>query len=509
MALPNVNVVRSQGAVVRPSLSEDTTSGMIFYSNTYPSGFSASNQVKVVTSSDQAYSLGIVDDFSDEIQATASIVVTATMSNDTLTLAFNAPLSYTFSLTGLTGSTTASAVQIKNQINNSYSDSGILATVNASTVILQAPLTTLDVMYGANVNGVTASISGTGAAKVSGVTFSGGVNPLTTVWKYHIDEYFRLGRGQLYIGVFPVPGTWNFNELETLQNAALGQCRQVAIFKSGTYSSVFSSSDTSSIQTKCNSLSTARRPLVAVLQPNIKNLVLADLDNLTQYSNTNVAVTIGQDGANVGKKLYDIFGYSVGIMGAVLGCISNFRVSESIGWVAKLQSLPFSTAEYDTPAFGNGVEYKTLTTTDLNSIADKNYIFLRKFEGLAGSFISDSKTAVSNTSDFFSLERNRTIDKARRLTYTALVPFVNSPLEVDSAGKLSPLTITVFTQTINTQLTTMTSAGELSGFQVVIDPNQNVTATDTININLFLQPIGVARFVEVKVSFTVAAVTTT
>ena len=382
--------------------------------------------------------------------------------------------------------------------------------VKQSTIVLSAPSSTLDRIVGAKINGVTPVETGTGASKLTAGPWTGGVSPFTTVWKYHIDEYFRLGKGQLWIGVFPVPNNFDFNEIVTVQNAALGQIRQIGIFKSGDDMTTYSATDTTAIQAKCNTLSTARRPLVVILQPNIKLVTdFNSLPNLNQYSNTNVSVVIGQDGANAGKKLYDIYGYTVGMLGATLGCLSTFRVSESIGWVAKQLSLPFSTAEYDTAAFGNGVEYKTLNSTDLDLLADKNYTFIRKFEGLAGSFISDSKTAVSNTSDFFSLERNRTIDKARRLTYTALVPFVNSPLEVDSTGKLSALTIAIFTQTINTQLTTMTSAGELSGFQVVIDPNQNVTATDTININLFLQPIGVARFVEVKVSFTVAAVTTT
>lgn len=505
MALPNITVNRTQGNIVRPALSNDSTSGFVFYSNTYPSGFSGATQVAVVNSVKEAYDLGIVDDYSTEIRATSSITFNTAISDSTVvTVLSNWPVSstevvsaFTFSATG----TASQASELATLINN-----GLVYKAEAvgPRVIVTAPISTDEKLVGAAINTKTLSFSG-GSGNVTITAFAGGTSTDVRPWAYHVKEHFRLGNGRLYIGVFPVPNSFDFSEIKKLQDFANGEIRQCGVYKSGSWSNTFNASDVNSIQEICNTLGDQKHPLSVVLQPNINNVNLNSLPNLQAYSAPNVSVLIGQDGASVGAKLASGFTYSIGMMGAVTGVISTFRVSDSIAWVGKLQSLPFSTSELDTPAFANKVLVSNTEATLQDSIAEKHYTFLRRIPDLAGSFISDSKTAVSNTNSFFSIERNRTIDKARRVVAAGLSPLLNSPVDVNSDGTLSALTINVYKQVCNTQLDVMVSNNELSAYSVNIDPNQNVLATDTINITLTLTPKGVARFIVVDVSFGVSA----
>jgi hypothetical protein len=506
MALPNITVNRTQGNIVRPALSNDSTSGMLFYSNTYPSGFSGATQVSVVSSTKEAYDLGIVDDYSTETRALSTITFNSVISGATaVTVTSNWPTASTQVVASFTFSATATASQateLATLINNGlvYSAS---ATDNVVTVT--APQSSDTTLVGSNINTKTLAFSSPASGSVTITAFSGGTSTDVRPWAYHISEHFRLGNGKLYIGVFPVPATFNFNEIKTIQDFANGEIRQVGVYKSGSWSGTFNASDVSSIQSICNTLGDEKHPLSVVLQPNINGLSLNSLPNLQAYSAPNVSVLIGQDGANVGASIANVFTYSVGIMGAVTGVVSTFKVSDSIAWVGKLQSLPFSTAELDTPAFANKTLVSNVLSAAQDTLADKNYIFLRRIPDLSGSFISDSKSAVSNTNSFFSIERNRTIDKSRRVVAAGLSPLLNSPVDVNSDGTLSALTINVYKQVCNTQLDVMVSNGELSTYSVNIDPNQNVLATDTINITLTLTPKGVARFITVDVSFGVTA----
>lgn len=512
MAIPQITINKQNGGIVRGLTSDDSISGFVSYAavpasfTTLPSG----SGYKVFYSAQEAYNAGLVGDFSDETKAIATISVTGTMSIDTLTLNYGTAIStivgngpVTYSLTGLTGSAAVAANQIANQINDRFNETGLLASATGANVTLTAPSTRITPsvkQYGASINTVTPSVSGSGSAKVSLTAFAGGTNSKYPAIKYHIDEYFRVGGTKLWVLLRTAP-TASFDEVTELQIAAGGEIRQMAVFNTA----AFNATDIPLLQSDANTLAADKKYVQILYGANLKALPLNNLPSLSTYGCGNVSVVIGQDGANVGSKLYTLLGYSTTNIGSVLGALAAFKVSESIAWVGKLQSIPYSTKELDVAAFANGDLVSTKTKAELDSIGDKNYIFLRKFDGLAGSFISDSLTATSPTSDFFSIERNRTIDKARRLVGIALLPFLSSPLLVDSAGKLDPLTIGVFNGLISAQINTMLNANEVSAYSVNIDPDQDVLTTDKLVINLQLVPVGVARFIEVNVSFSLSA----
>lgn len=323
----------------------------------------------------------------------------------------------------------------------------------------------------------------------------------TAVWHYHIAEFFRIQPNSgLYVGIYDVQvsGAEDFNEVLDMQQMADGKIRQLAVYYTG---ADFATSQITALQAKAQQLYTEHQPLVILYAPDISDTAdattLADLRALTAPY---VAVCIGQDGNATGKSIFTALGKSVTCIGAMLGAVSRAQVHENIGWVANFN---MAETELDVIALANGDAIKDLTATELTAINTKGYIFLRKHIGRVGSYFNDSFTAVAATSDYATIENNRTIDKAVRGIRTALLPALNSPLRVDrTTGKLSSDVVKYFENLASSALETMDKAGEVSGFSVTVNPDQNILSTSKLVIDVKIVPVGVAREIEVGISFT-------
>ena len=128
---------------------------------------------------------------------------------------------------------------------------------------------------------------------------------------------------------------------------------------------------------------------------------------------------------------------------------------------------------------------------------------MRIHVGDADNYFNDSHTLDVLTSDYAYIENNRTIDKAIRGIRRNLLPYLSSPLDVDaSTGKLDNGTVKFLEATAGDALTDMEKAGELSGYSVGIDADQNVLATSEVEIVIKNVPKGVMRKVKVKIGFT-------
>jgi hypothetical protein len=321
---------------------------------------------------------------------------------------------------------------------------------------------------------------------------------------YHISEFFRQNAGaELWVGYFATPSTWNFTELATLQNTALGAIRQVAIYATGRTNTNLAA-DLVAIQAVVTTLFAAHKPIQVLYAVNISAVTdLSTLPDLRALVAPNVSVVIGQDGGAVGDGLYS--STSITCIGAILGAISKALVHENIGWVAKF-NLSDGT-ELETPAFANGSLFSAITDTVTNGLNTKGYIFLRTLVGISGTYANDSHTAVVITSDYADIEKNRAIDKCVRLVRTAILPRLNSPVYANpSTGQISRATIKELEALCEQPIRLMTANGELSGGKVTILPTQNVLATSTVDITLQLVPVGVARHIDITIGYTVKLV---
>jgi len=329
----------------------------------------------------------------------------------------------------------------------------------------------------------------------------------TKLYWYQVREYFRLNpTGKVYIGLFTdtsqigVPVAVDFEEINTLQTYADGTLRQVGVLLQ---SNTFATSDVELIQGICDTLEDEHMPLSVIYgadSDTISTGSFADLRDLSTVS-PNVSVMIGQDGDNDGAALFTSGGFSIPAIGAGLGAISSAKVNESIAWVSKFN---FSGGgELENPAIGDGTLVKDLTTASKDALNTKGYIFLLKHVGIAGTYVNENSTCDVVTSDYAYMAEVRTIDKAIRGIRTALLPELNSPIQINpSDGTISIYTIKSLENLAQKPLTQMEIDKELSGSSVTIDPAQDVLSTSKVEVTVRLVPYATAREIEVTIGFT-------
>jgi hypothetical protein len=507
MALNDVTFVKGQGGLGRPLDGEDHISGLVYYiptAGTWPSGFSSTDRIKAVLSLEEAESLGIRGDYSLETVATGgNVEITATgVAGNTIEITINGLSLGTATVPASPTLATVAAALIT-AINAKTSVHGFTASGTGANVALTAPAG-----QGANINsGLDKTIVGT--ATVTLTQFSSGVNdPFIVIW-YHISEYFRIQpKGVLYVGIFQAPsGTWTFEDVKTLQVTSGGVIRQVAVYTTTNFD--ITGSQISTLHGIADHLSTIeKQPLSILFASNFSNvsdssgiLELSELPDLSEGTSSYVSVVIGQDGNSTGNKLFTYTGKSTTCLGALLGAVSRSKVSENIGWV---KNFNLSENELDVIKFADGTSYREVAESLLSVLNDRHYIFLRKHVGINGSYFNDSHTAVSEASDYATIENNRTIDKAIRNIRTFLIPELNGPLFVDpDTGNLSEDTSAFFQNLAGRPLEQMQRDQELSGFQVIVNPNQNVLSSSKLVIVVKLVPVGVARQIQVNIGFTV------
>src|SRR6185312_2251723 len=226
----------------------------------------------------------------------------------------------------------------------------------------------------------------------------------------------------------------------------------------------------------------------------------SSLTDLSGLQNKKVSVVIAQDGANEGALLYKQLGKSIPTLGAALGAVSLAAVSQSIAWV---QNFNISNGQENaTIAFATGDLYASLAGSLVSTLNAYRYIFLRPFVGISGSYFNDSHCAITYTSDYAYIENNRTIDKAIRVVYAGVLPYLNGPITLNADGTLANTTIAyIEDQLVNPQLDQMVRDNNLSAYSVTIDPTQNVLSTSTLTVAVKLISKGVARNIIVNIGY--------
>jgi hypothetical protein len=507
MALNNITFNLGQGGLGRPLPGEDHISGLIFYTaGSLPSGFSVSNRVKQLFSLADAEAAGIVNTFADETKATGSYLVTAVGSNgDTVELKVAEYLGRTVSLgvyTKVSGDATAAnvATAIAAVINAGTNTHGYTATVNTATVTITArPGMGIFLNTGSP---LTATYS-SGATLAGTITqFTGGAASKYAVWHYHISEYFRLQpQGNLFVGIFAVPSPYTFTEITTVQSFANGKIRQIGIFKD---SAAFASADITAIHNVCAANVTAHKELIALYGADISGT--ADVSTLTDLSALTAnycTAVIAQDGGATGAALFYASGKSVTTLGAALGAVARAKVSHSIAWVAQFNIS--NGTECDVLAFANGVLFSHSSVTDslLSTLQDRRFLFLRKFVGIAGSYFNENPTSIALSSDYAYITDNRTMQKATRGIYVAVLPALNSPITLNADGTLSDEAVAYFEGLAEGPLFEMVRNGEMSGFNVTVNTQQNVLSTGILVINVTLVQIATGRNIVINIGYNV------
>lgn len=314
---------------------------------------------------------------------------------------------------------------------------------------------------------------------------------------YQLSQIFRLNNGiTLYVGLFAKPaGAFTFSEITKMQNFANGDIRQMGVWNGSTE---LTAADVTALQGVATELESADTPLSIIYAPKVTTVAGLKTD-LAGSNQKNVSIVVGQDGEGVAATLHkDAMraGSTVSGLGVVLGLVSAAKVNESISWV---QKFPTGVA---LPAFGDGTLYRDYDKGVIEALDNARYLFFITYSGLNGSFMNDSHNLDAATSDYCSIELVRTMDKAVRGIRTYLLPELGSPLYIDAeTGKLAPETVKHLETVANFQLEDMQKAGELSGWAVEIDPDQNVAVSSTVEFVIKNVAVGVFRKGVVKIGY--------
>lgn len=335
---------------------------------------------------------------------------------------------------------------------------------------------------------------------------------------YHISEFFRLAAGaRLYVMIVPGEFDASYTEIKTLQQFAEGKLRQVAVLRPRAAVATIIS-ETATANNVCSELAAQNMPLSVIITPKLTNADIAGLPDIHTANAERVSVCIAADGGGYGAWLQaqesNSGTLSIGAAGALLGAIARSRVSDSIGWVERYNTVSSAyprtltggetkARELDVPALCDGTLISDLTPAQIKAINEKGYIFLIKHTGAAGTYWNDGFTGVKPDSDYAYIENNRTVDKACRGVYAALLPKISGPVYVDpETGTLTADSVAALEELASESLEQMRRDSELSGYAVSIDPEQEILSTGKLNVTIRLVSVGVLREITVSIGFT-------
>ena len=336
-------------------------------------------------------------------------------------------------------------------------------------------------------------------AKALGITDEATSSWATRLMHYQLDETFRINDGiSLYVGIFAKPAAHTFAELATMQNYANGAIRQFGIWDGLT---ALTAENVTLLQAKVDALDTNNAPAVVGYAPSLKS-GYQELDKLKiAGAAPRVSVIIAQAGGtnDTGALLFaetsnKTTKNAVSCIGVWLGHVSAAAVHESISWVKKFPS------GISLPALSDGTEVRNIDKAWLEKLDAARFLFLTPIVGVSGSYWNDSHNAA--ISDYNAIELVRTMDKACRGIRTYLTPELGGNVYIEaSTGKLQSYTVAHLETTANKALEDMEKAGELSGYQASVDPEQDVLATSTVEVVIKNVPVGVFRKIKVKIGY--------
>lgn len=506
MALPNITFIKGQGGLGRALPGQDYISGMLCYTANLPSGFTSNSRVKALYSVSDAENAGILNDYSDATASQAQVTITAAgnvgdvinMFVTYLTESGTPQLALLGKVTRVGTQTTAQvATFLAASINANVQFFGFTASASGSTVTITAPKS--QGVYLNTGTPYTAGVTGSLTATVTQNSTAGTASE-QAVWHYHISEFFRMNpKGVLYVGFYAVPGTYTFAEITLMQNFAQGAIRQIGVFKTGAYAD----GDIALINAVCVANDAIKRPLSAVYAANLMGVAdITTLGTLATKTANKVSVVISESGSGQGLFLVLTNSVSITHLGTILGTISKANVSESIAWVNQFNLSNGS--ENEVAMFANGQTYLSFADLDstLEALNSSRYIFVRKFNGISGTYFNDSHTAIAANSDYAYIENNRVIDKAIRVLNTAYLPYLNAPISLNSNGTLTDVAVGTFEGVGETALDELVRLSNLNAYDVVVDPSQDVLSTSELVVAVSLLMPGVARQITIPITFT-------
>jgi hypothetical protein len=333
-------------------------------------------------------------------------------------------------------------------------------------------------------------------AESLGLTLSASANGASPFYE-HISEFFRLApEGTLYL--------FNNKTVANLltfikENAAIKGFGIVDDFGVATQEATIIEYQTNII----NALATENR-LIDFGVIGWNNFGFDDAIDLTELDAPQISVLVVGSGTS-----------NFAAVGAFLGMLAVRKVNENAGSV-DIQNKPLEkrgTLDYTltdknkglwvNPKLTGGATISSLTKAQLTDLEGKGYIYAASYEGYPGAFFTNSKTCISQASDYCFIENNRVWNKAARTLRIALLPEVKGVVKKNpTTGFIKSTTISRWTGIGNKALEQMVANDEISGFDVYISPQQVVNSTQPVKIKASVVMDGIVHEFEVALGLT-------
>lgn len=271
-------------------------------------------------------------------------------------------------------------------------------------------------------------------------------------------------------------------QVGTLINASGGRIRLVAATEFGYSPSAF---DRSAAQSCAEAFAAQFKPFRVILDAYDWDGNVGTLVDLRAEDNNKVSMLLSNSDSSQEANL-----------GLLLAWLATLPVQRKIHRV-KNGSLPVPAAYFTD---GTTVESKEASW---DAIYNKGYIFIGTHPNISGYYFIDDPTAAPLSDDYSSLSRGRVIDKMIVLAQQVYVREIGDEVQLDANGKIDPATAKALQGQIESTINTaMVANGELVAVQATIDLDQNVLATDQLQVKLRGLPVGYKNFIEVGLGFT-------
>lgn len=191
----------------------------------------------------------------------------------------------------------------------------------------------------------------------------------------------------------------------------------------------------------------------------------------------------------------------VGLMGAVLGCLTLASAEESIG---SLQTMDLNKDDdFNDVELGFGSVSSVGESDNFGKIGDINdvrrnvmaqngYVFPTTYKAKESSYYLCNDRTLSQ-GDYGCIANNRVIHKCQRIIRSVMLPYVESEINIDpSTGRMSSADMAMLqneiTQALGNNLVNTKGQQQTNGCYIDINTDVNILLTDSVEIDVSLFP---------------------
>lgn len=136
---------------------------------------------------------------------------------------------------------------------------------------------------------------------------------------------------------------------------------------------------------------------------------------------------------------------------------------------------------------------------DIENLHDEGFITFQRRPGTAGYYFGRDNMCSSD--DYSILVHGGVMDKAQRITAAAYVPYIEDYVRINADGTIND-TDAKHLEDILTASLRSGMGSQISDVEVVIDPNQDIINTSTLQVQVKILPLGYLTWITVTLGLT-------